>query len=174
MLETLTRLLENDAIHDLMSNYTWAWPICEMLHFFGMALLIGTVGVLDLRMLGVAKALPVRALERVIPWGIAGFTIVIITGYMFVAGAPGGPPEHLLNLAFQLKMLLIALAGVNVAVFYLTGLSHAADQAGPGEDVPRGAKAVAVTSLVLWLGVIYFGRMIMYSDAFYVREYFSF
>ena len=64
--------------------------------------------------------------------------------------------------------------GRELGVFYLTGIARAAHEVGPGEDAPVSAKVVAVVSLVLWISVIYFGRMIMYADAFYTPQYYSF
>jgi hypothetical protein len=72
--------------------------------------------------------------------------------------------EPLGNLAFQLKMLLILLAGLNLIAFYVTGIAHAADAVGTGGSASVAAKAIAATSLVLWFGVIFFGRLIMYND----------
>jgi hypothetical protein len=73
-----------------------------------MALLIGIVGLLDLRMLGVAKGLPVGPLERLLPWGIAGFVINLITGFLFYAGDPF---QYIHNFVFWLKMLFILPPG---------------------------------------------------------------
>jgi hypothetical protein len=174
MIESLAKLVANPAMHTFVATEAWAWPICEIVHFFGMAILFGTVGLLDLRMLGVAKRLPVAPLERLIPWGIAGFILNLITGYVFIVGAPGGPLDYLGNIAFQFKSLFIVLAGVNVGAFYLTGVSRAAHGVGPGGNAPLAARLVAATSLVLWVGVIYFGRMLMYADAFYTPEYYGF
>jgi hypothetical protein len=60
----------------------------------------------------------------------------------------------------QLKLLFIALAGVNLFVFYLTGMSHKVDDLQAEDDAPLLAKLIAATSLILWLGVIYFGCLI--------------
>jgi hypothetical protein len=174
MVALLGRLLQNDTLHTFVGEYSWVWPICEILHFVGMALLFGTVGLLDLRLLGVAKKLPVAPVERVVRWGVGGFALAATTGYFFVVGAPNGPIEELSNLAFQLKMGCLLLAGLNVLVFYTTGISRQVDLLGPGDDAPGSAKAVAAVSLILWIAVIYFGRMIMYADAFYERAYYPF
>src|SRR5690606_14010277 len=131
----------------------------------GMALLIGTIGFVDIRILGFGKGLPIGALERLLPIGIAAFAVNAVTGIVFVAGNPiGGAMAYLENLAFQLKMLLILLAGINVAVFYLTGIAHAAESAGPSGDAVPAAKVIAGASLAFWVGVIVFGRLIMYND----------
>ena len=58
----------------------WLWPLCETLHFIGLALLMAVVGLLDLRMLGFAKDIPLGPLQRLTPWGILGFAINLVTG----------------------------------------------------------------------------------------------
>ena len=130
-----------------------------------MALLIGTVGLVDARMLGIGKGIPIKSLEKFIPLGVIGFIINLLTGIMFVAGNPvGGPQEYLTNLAFQLKMLCVLIAGLNLLAFYALGVAKKANAVEPGGDAPLSAKVVAVISLLLWFGVIYFGRFIMYND----------
>jgi hypothetical protein len=168
-LESLSRLLELTNLRTPVNDYASVWPVCESLHFIGMALLFGTIGLLDLRMLGVGKRLPVAPLEALVPWGVFGFALNLVTGFIFVAGNPvGGPIEYLNNLAFEIKMVLIALAGINVGVFYLTGIAHNARRIGPGDDAPLSSKIIAATSLLLWTCVVYFGRMIMYNDTLYL------
>ena len=135
----------------------WLRPALETLHFVGMALLIGIVGLIDLRMLGVAKGLPFRPLQQLLPWGIAGFVLNAVTGFLFFAGDPF---QYIDNRAFWLKLSFIALAGVNALLFYVTGLSATVDGAGSGDDAPPGAKLVAAASLFLWSGVIFWGRML--------------
>jgi len=164
-MDTLAALLDATGMAEIVNAYDWIWPICEIFHFAGMALLIGTIGFVDIRILGFGKGLPIGALERLLPIGVAGFVVNTVTGLVFVAGNPvGGAMAYLENLAFQLKMLLILLAGINVAVFYLTGIARTAAAAGPAGDAVPAAKAIAGASLVFWVGVIVFGRLIMYND----------
>ena len=141
----------------LVDHFHWLWPLCETLHFVGMALLVGIVGMLDLRMLGVAKGLPVAPMQRLIPWAMAGFAINLATGFIFVSAAPG---NYAASIAFRLKVLFILLAGLNVLLFYATGLARRVDAVGPGDDAPAAAKAVAAVSLFLWVGVMFWGRML--------------
>jgi hypothetical protein len=127
-----------------------------------MALLIGSVGLVDARILGIGKGIPIKSLERFVPLGVIGFIINMLTGIMFVAGNPvGGPQEYLTNLALQLKMLCVLIAGLNLLAFYALGIAKQANAVEPGGDAPMSAKVVAVV-FVLWFGVIYFGRFIMY------------
>jgi len=140
------------------SGVPWIWPACETLHFIGLALLMGCIGVLDLRVLGVAKGLELQPLqERLVPWGILGFVINLITGALFFTG---NPYQYIRNVAFGYKMLFVALAGANVLFFYVTGLHRKVDLLGADEDAPAAAKVVAAMSLFLWIGVMYWGRML--------------
>jgi hypothetical protein len=164
-METLAAILDIGWLATFVNKYDWVWPICEMLHFIGMALLIGTVGWLDIRILGFAKGVPIAGLEKLVPIGIVGFALNVGSGLIFVAGNPaGGPIAYLGNLAFQIKMLLILIAGLNLAAYYFTGIARAAATVPAASDAAPAAKVVAVVSLLAWFGVIYFGRMIMYND----------
>jgi hypothetical protein len=166
MLETLSTLLDSATLDRLVVEYSWLWPICELLHFLGLTLLVGVTGLLDLRMLGLGKGLPFAPLHRLMPWAVAGFALCVVSGAVFVCGDPFNQPIVLLrNLSFQLKMLFVAIAGLNVAVFYTAGVHREIAAMGPGGDAPAAAKVIAATSLVCWVGVIYFGRMIPWADA---------
>jgi hypothetical protein len=157
--------LEWPSVAHFIERYTWAWPLGETFHFFGIILLIGGVGMFDLRLLGFAKRLPVAAVRRLLPWGVTGFVFCLVTGLMFVTGmranVPMGPYDVIRNNPWlQLKLLFIALAGLNLLAFYVTGTDRVVEKLAPGDSAPLLAKAIAFASLSLWLGVIYFGRLI--------------
>jgi hypothetical protein len=135
----------------------WIWPLCETLHFVGLALLVGIVGLFDMRVLGVGKGLPLGPLTRLMPWAMLGFAINVITGFLFFAGDPF---QYIHNVAFGFKMLFIGLAGINVIVYYMSGLYRRVDSVAAGQDAPAAAKVVAAVSLGLWIGVMYWGRML--------------
>jgi len=165
VIDAIANFLTAGPFDEFVATHDWVWPLCEILHFFGMALLIGSVGLVDARVLGIGKGIPIKSLERFVPLGVIGFIINFLTGLLFVAGNPvGGPQEYLTNIALQIKMACVLIAGVNLLLFYALGIAKAANAVGPNEDAPMSAKVVAVVSLVLWFGVIYFGRFIMYSD----------
>lgn len=139
-----------------MMTSQWGWPIVEVLHFFGLCLLFGTVGFFDLRILGVARGIPLRGLHRMVPFGLAGFALSVTTGSLFFVTAPD---QYLYNPAMQTKLALMALAGINMLLFYAVaarGVWATADDAVP----PRRARVFAVVSLLCWLGVITCGRVI--------------
>lgn len=144
----------------------WAWPLCETFHFIGLILLVGVVGSFDLRLLGVAKGLPVGALRRLLPWGVFGFVLCAVTGLLFVLGLGANLPGAnafdvvMTDIWLQLKLLFIFIGGLNLLVFHATGTARAVEAVGPDDDAPPLAKAIAGTSLFLWLGVVVFGRLI--------------
>jgi hypothetical protein len=117
---------------------------------------MGCIGVYDLRMMGFLKGLEIGALRKLMPWGIVGFVLNLVTGAIFFAG---NPYQYIRNWVFGYKLLFIALAGLNVIIYYASGLDRRVAALGAGADVPRGAKIVAAISLFLWIGVIFWGRM---------------
>ena len=140
----------------MVGNKYW-WAFLMDMHFIGLAILIGGVGVFDLRILGLAKALPIAPLQRLLPWAIAGFSINLVTGGLAFIGMP---LAYAYDYAFWFKMLAIFLAGVNVAAFYLTGTFGRVERTGAGQDAPPLAKFIAASSLFLWFAVIILGRYI--------------
>ena len=151
---------------EVFMAYPWAWPMCETFHFIGLCLLVGIVGMFDLRVLGVAKGLPLSSLKRLLPWGVFGFVLCLVTGAMFVGGIGAnlyGDNAYDVIMRdgyLEMKLLFIFLAGLNLLAFYLTGAARTVDVLGPGDDAPLLAKVIAGTSLFLWIGVIVFGRLI--------------
>ena len=133
------------------------------MHVIGLALLIGMIGVFDLRLLGFAKQLPIAPLHRLMPWAIVGFSINFVTGGLAFIGMPF---FYTYDIAFWLKMCAILLAGLNVAVFHFTGTLSHVKHVGAGEDAPPLAKLIAASSLLLWFAVIILGRYIqLFEDS---------
>ena len=84
-----------------MVNLTWGWPACETIHFVGLSLLFGVVLLVDLRMLGFMKGIPFSTLHRLLPWGVLGFGVNVVTGILFFIGAP--PDFYVTNATFYLE-----------------------------------------------------------------------
>jgi len=164
-MEWLAEQMLRLGLQDFVTNTDWIWPVSEIFHFSAMAVLIGTVGAVDLRILGLGKGLSISALEKFVPIGVAAFAVNALTGFLFVAGNPeGGPMFYLGNLSFQIKMLLVAIAGINLLIFYFAGIARATHAVGPNDSAPVSAKVVAAVSLFAWFSVILFGRLLMYND----------
>ena len=140
----------------------WLVPLCKTLHYFGITALAGIVGVIDLRIFGVAKALPLRPLQRLMPWAVASFLIAAASGYALMRIEPAnslGPP---VNIAFAAKLLFLVLIGLNDVLYFASGLKRQVDHVGAGESTSASAKIVAAVSLVLWVGVVYWSRMLTF------------
>ena len=153
------------SVEQLIYRHLWAWGVGQSLHFVGMVLLIGTVGILDLRMLGMAKQFPIAALKKLIPWGVFGFLLCLATGLFFVTGIYANINIHpyvvlTSDVFLQIKFVFILLAGLNLLAFYASGMSRAVDRLGAGEDAPPLAKFFAGASLFFWIAVMYFARLI--------------
>ena len=147
----------HSPVADLMRT-AWAWPIAESLHFLGLCLLVGAIGSFDLRLLGVARSVPIAAVHRLIPWGLLGFAINVASGLMFVLTEPD---QYIYNPSFHLKVLFLGIAGVNASLFYVTSFQQAFGRS-PSLDAPRRAKVIALVSLCAWMTVIVCGRMITF------------
>lgn len=142
----------------MTANKFW-WAFMMDIHFIGLAMIIGAVGFLDLRTLGFFKQVPLASLERLIPWGLTGVAMNVTTGVLAYIGMPA---YYSHDIAFWLKIFGLMLLGLNAAAFYLTDTFHAVQKVGAGEDAPMAAKMMAVSSLILWFGVITLGRYIQF------------
>lgn len=152
-------LIEGTAFAVAMRESLWLYPIVEIVHLAGIALLFGSIAVLDLRLLGLARDLPLRRLAaHVLPWTAAAFLLIVPSGLaMFAAHAS----EFIASPLFALKMLLIFAAGINAAVFHAGAMRGAADW-DVGRVPPRAARLAGALSLLLWLAVIACGRLLAY------------
>ena len=135
----------------------WVWPICEVLHFVGLCLLFGVVLLVNLRMLGFLAGAALADVNRLHPWAMLGLGINIITGMLFFLAAPD---QYTQNGAFTWKMALMLLGGLSL--LYPTMF----DQEHPSKpDVlhaPLTRKLMAGCSILVWIGVIFFGRFLPY------------
>lgn len=136
----------------------WIWATTETLHFIGLSLLIGTVGLFDLRLLGVAKAIPAAAIHRLIPFGIAGYAINLVTGSLFLFAYPD---QYLYNRAFQFKMAFMALAGINILFFYSAAFAEAKALLA-NEDASLKLRIIAGVSFFAWIAVLTCGRLLTF------------
>jgi hypothetical protein len=135
----------------------WLWAFLMAMHFLGLALIVGTVGILNARILGLMKQIPIAALHAFMPWAMAGLGINIVTGLLAFIGQPD---VYIYSATFWLKMLALLLLGLNAAAFYLTNVFGEVELLAAGEDAPLSAKLIAASALLLWLAMIILGRYI--------------
>jgi hypothetical protein len=158
ILHAVEAYLRHTPQGEFLRTAKWGWPIFESLHFTGMSMLLGTVGVFDLRLLGFARRIPIAALHRLIPIGISGFVINLITGFCFLSATPD---QYLFNLAFYWKITFIAIAGLNVMVFY-AGVFRRLLETPPDMPPPLAARMAGAVSLLAWIGVMSAGRLLTF------------
>lgn len=134
-----------------LQSHPWAYPALEVVHILGIALLLGNLLALEVRVWGGASALPVQALARLsLTLALAGFALAAASGLLMFATQPG---ELLANRSFVFKMGLLLLAGCNAAWFHGRGALARLD---------RLARLQMLASTALWLGVLVCGRWIAY------------
>jgi hypothetical protein len=151
--------VEATGLGRFMREAMWAYPATETLHIVGLALLFGSIAIVDLRLLGAGRRVPVAALVGyAVPWSLLGFAIAATTGLMmFTAHAS----DFITEPVFILKMTLIFTAGINAAVLRIGVLQQAARWSADARP-PARVRVAAAVSLVLWVGVIACGRLLAY------------
>jgi hypothetical protein len=157
-MDALIDWIVSTPLSYFVTEYRWVWPISESIHFCGLTLLAGTVGLFDLRVLGLAKGIAPSALHATLPWGLSGFGASVVTGIMFISGTPD---QYFYNDAFKLKVVFLALMGANAALFYWREFAGIR-ALGPYDDAPRSTKIVAAASLFFLVAVMLCGRMLTF------------
>lgn len=151
--------IERSALATAMRQELWLYPSVEIVHIWGFVLLVGSIAMLDLRLLGLSSAVPVRQLARhLLPWTLGALVLIVPSGLlMFIAHAG----DFVSNRAFVLKLALIFAAAINAAFFHL-GPYRTVDRWDSGIATPLAAKLHAGFSLMIWMGVIACGRLLAY------------
>ncbi len=160
-LKGLWETLEASPVGQFVASSSWAFPTLESLHVMAIVTVLGTIVVMDLRLLGLAsKDRPVTAMSKdTLRWTWAAFGLAMLTGgLLFLAKAT----EYAVNPNFQLKMLLILLAGVNMAVFHLFTW-RTVDKWDSDPVIPMAAKIAGGLSLLLWIVTVFFARAIGFT-----------
>jgi hypothetical protein len=152
----LLHWIQHSALGALMRKDGWLFPACQALHFIGMSLLFGAIGLVDVRILGYFKSIPIPSVLKLIPIAVVGFTINLLTGVCFLAS---NPYQYWPSPMFKLKMAVIFWAGVNA--LYFTFTEHR-KLAGVGAEFEPDfqSRVLAGTSIVFWLIVILAGRLL--------------
>jgi hypothetical protein len=160
-IPSFLRWLQETGLAVRIRDSLFVFPLLESAHVIGLALVFGTIAVIDLRLLGVAST--ERSFQRmasdIMKWTWAAFALTALTGLlMFMTNAV----VYFHNVYFRTKIALLVLAGLNMLVFELTAARtiHRWDQA---PSAPPIGRAVATLSLVLWIAVIFAGRIIGFT-----------
>ena len=160
MLFQFCQWIYNTALGTSIRESIWVFPIIETIHVLGIALLVGTVAILDLRLLGlVLKREPVSELAgQILPLTWLGFAVMFLSGLLLFSAEAA---KSYGNPAFRIKLLLLLLVGLNPLIFHFT-IYRSVSAWDVSAITPRRARAAAVLSLTLWGGIIVAGRAIAY------------
>ncbi len=145
------------ALHESI----YVYPVIESVHVLTLCLFLGLAVMLDLRLLGVAMPqTPVSQLtDRLLPWTVAGFAVMVISGALLFYGIPVRTYQ---NIFFRIKVALLILSGLNAFVFH-RGIYRKVAHWDTAAVPPRRARLAGGFSLLFWAGVVVAGRMIAYN-----------
>ena len=137
-------------------GFTWWFPFLESIHVLAIGLVVGSIFMVDLRLLGLAALrYPASRITReLVPWTWAAFSVAAVTGFgLFMTR----PTAYVENPAFQIKFLLLPLAAINMGVFQFRTMRGIVDW-DTQHTTPTEAKVAGALSLLLWVGVLLAGR----------------
>ena len=162
-IASLLKWLEATDLATKIRDSLLLFPLIESTHVIGLALVFGTITIIDLRLLGVASV--ERSFQRmasdILKWTWAAFALTSVTGtLMFITNAH----VYYDNFYFRMKMVLLVLAGLNMLAFELT-TGRAVHRWDQDPSAPPTGKAVAVLSIAIWIGVIVMGRLIGFTTS---------
>ncbi|MCL4744460.1 MAG: hypothetical protein KJZ83_03495 [Burkholderiaceae bacterium] len=136
---------------EALSTSAWGYPVVEVFHLLGVAMLLGNLVLFELRLLGLGAAIEIQPLARLaLPIALGGFALAALSGALMFATQPW---ELLPNPAFRIKIALVLVAGVNAVWFHRRGSLARRD---------RVARAQVLVSLAVWVAVLASGRAIAY------------
>ena len=158
---SVAKWLEATVPAQAISQSAWMFPAAETIHVIAIALVVGSITVLDLRLLGISwNRRPITEIAgEVLPWTWISFSVAAVAGVVMFVSAAG---KYIVDLPFQLKFVLMFLAAVNMAVFHRFTYPGVA-QWDRNVSPPRAAKIAAALSLVFWIGVVTCGRLVSFS-----------
>lgn len=158
MISTFVQALEDTSLAVLIRQSAWLYPIIEIIHIIGIALLVGPAIMFDLRLLGLSKNIIIQDLAKhLLPWSQRSLFLLIPSGLLlFITNAA----TLWVDPVFRIKLVLLVIAGVNALLFHkyiLTKIScrNVSTFTGSG-------KLTAVMSIILWLAIIACGRLLAY------------
>lgn len=151
--------LQSTAFATMVAETLWGYPLFETMHTLGMAMLVGALGLINLRVLGYKSELPILGTRDLLPLAWLGFTLNLVSGLsLFTSDAVYFWESY----TFRIKIVLILLGGINAFVLGRAVFRKAALAGGDFTPTP-GVKLVAASSLVFWVGAIIAGRLIAYT-----------
>lgn len=163
--ENIWQRIEYSSLGTTIAESTWMFPTLETIHVIALVTVIGTIAMVDLRLVGIAsKGHRVSLLAKdTLPWTWGAFALAALTGgLLWVSKAS----SYMINPYFLTKLALLALAGLNMMYFHLTTW-RTVEHWEQDPSFPPAAKIAGWLSLAFWLGVVFCGRLIGFTLGIY-------
>jgi hypothetical protein len=153
--------LENSAVGTAIRQSTWLFPTIETIHVLATVLVVGSVTMLDLRLLNLAsRDRSVSELHReVLPWTWTSFGVAAVAGFLLFTSSA---TKYYHNVPFRIKMVLLVLVAIN-AGFFEFGTFRSVVSWDQGQRIPRAAKIAGGVGILLWIFVVACGRWIGFT-----------
>jgi hypothetical protein len=164
MFQNFFQWVYDTPLGELVRANELLFPWFESVHVLAITLVLGSIAVVDLRLLGVAsRGRPAsRLIREVLPITWCAFGVAVITGAtLFTSNAV----EYAKNFPFQMKMLLMLLAGLNMLVFHFVTYRSVGEW-DEAAATPFAARFAGGFSIAVWLGIVAFGRWIGFTIGF--------
>ena len=164
MFQNFFQWLYDTSLAEAIRSNEMLFPWLESIHVLAITLVLGSIAVVDLRLLGIAsRSRPVtRLIREVLPVTWCAFIVAVLSGgTLFTSNAV----EYSKNFPFQMKMVLMALAGLNMLAFHLVTY-RSVGQWDEAPETPAAARVAGGVSIALWLGIVAFGRWIAYVASY--------
>lgn len=155
MLHDIYAVLQHSFVGSMVRSIPDMFAIAEALHFVGLSLLLGALLLVDLRVLGVVRGVSYASILNLVWVAVLGFAITLATGVVFISN---NPALYEGNKALELKLIVIAVAGMNALIFETLmhkRLAHLPE----GAEAPWSLRWPALVSLTIWILVILLGRL---------------
>ena len=161
LMNTTIEFLKSSDLNAFITSNFWVWPTLEMIHFLGLCLVLGSLLIVDLSVIGFARGISLRLVDKFIIATLIGFALNAATGALFVVGDPA---RYFHNIAFKIKILLIIFAGFNALYFTFRVRPRIVAGADNFQDIGVDAKISTALSLTFWTSIIVLGRFIPYVE----------
>jgi len=164
LLFQFCKWVDGTQLSSVIRHSNWMFDALDVVHTLGIVLVAGTIVLVDLRLvgLGVRRATVSAVVSRIVPWTLWGFGLMFVTGALLF----WSEAVRMYNSgAFRIKLVLLALAGLNALVFHRTVYKQAADW-DDEKVLPWRARLAGFASLLLWIGIVVAGRAIAYGPGY--------
>jgi hypothetical protein len=163
-LLSICQWVDSTRLNAVLRQSNWAFPALDVIHTLGIVLVAGTIMLVDFRLVGLAlRSVPIKQIvARIVPATLWGFGLMLVSGGLLFA-SEAVKMYH--SPAFRIKLIMLALAGLNALIFHRTIYRDVANW-DPASVTPSRARLAGMLSLIFWIAIIAAGRAIAYGPGY--------